>query len=328
MEAAHSMTFVVTGSNGFIGCNTCSRLAALGAEVIGIDDLSSGLVENAIDGVQYHYRSVTDTEWLSQLLRQTRPQAVIHLAALPKVSYSVQEPLRSATSNAMGTLAVLQALARADLVERTRLVIASSSSVYGRAKARPTPETHPCQPVSPYALAKLQSEQWCNLFHVLFGQDVVCLRYFNVYGPFSRFGGAYSGVIPAWLHYFYVDSSYQPYLAGNSNQTRDFTFVDDVVQANLAAATRAQGFAGETLNIGSGRAHSLLELREAIESIVGRTIPLERRPPRIGDVDHTLADISRARAELAYEPGTDIRSGLTRTIAWFREARPAPAAEK
>ncbi len=254
-----------------------------------------------------------------------RPRAVLHLAALPQVAYSMQEPLRSAASNALGALAVLQALARAGLADRTRLVLASSSSVYGGARARPTPETHPCRPASPYALAKLQAEQWAQLFHRLRGQDVVCLRYFNVYGPFARFGGAYSGVIPAWLHSLYVDPSSQPHLAGDGRQTRDFAFVDDVVQANLAAATRAQGFAGETLNIGSGRAHSLLELREALESLTGRPLPLARRPPRPGDVDHALADISRARTELAYEPATGLRSGLARTIAWFREARPAPA---
>ena len=319
------MTVIVTGSNGFIGHHTCKGLAALGEEVIGVDDLSSGRAEDAVDGVTYHVRCVTDLDWLTGLLRSAQPRAVIHLAAMPQVAYSVRHPLDSTRPNLLGTIAVLNALLAAQLVDRTRLVFASSSAVYGTAEAMPTPETHACHPRTPYALAKLQGEAWCALFHQLYGLDVVSLRYFNVFGPGGRFGGAYSTVLPAWLHHLYVEPGYQPYLEGDGTQSRDLCFINDVAQANIAAATRPQGFAGEVLNIGQGRAHSLRELRSALEGIAGRALPLQRRPPRVGDVQHTLADISRAQAALGYQPSTDLHQALAETAAWFAEYRPAPA---
>ena len=217
-ERHGDMKLVVTGSNGFIGQNTCRRLIDLGHQVIGVDDLSEGSSRRPVDGVQYHVRCVTDTEWLRRLFRETKPSAVIHLAAVPRVSYSVQEPLRSATPNLTGTISVLDAMLKSGLVGESRLVFASSSSVYGGADTLPTPETHPCHPQSPYALTKLQGEQWCRMFHRLYGLDVVSLRYFNVFGTRARFGGAYSTVLPAWLHHLYVDPSYQPYLEGTARR--------------------------------------------------------------------------------------------------------------
>ena len=312
------MTFVVTGSNGFIGYNNCRRLVELGEQVIGVDDLSSGLAEDTVPNVQYHVRSVTDAEWMVQLLREVRPKAVIHLAAIPRVAYSVAHPLSSTDANLMGVISVLNAIVKAGLVERTRLVFASSSSVYGGAELLPTPETHPCHPQSPYGLAKLQAEQWCMLFHRLHGLDVVSLRYFNVFGPLGRFGGAYSTVLPAWLHHLYVDPGYQPFLEGDGQQSRDFCYVGDVVRANIAAATRPKGFAAEVLNIGRGAACTLLDVKTAIEEVSGRTLPLERHPPRVGDVRHTQADIAAARKELGFRPGRDFRAQLQETADWFR----------
>ena len=318
------MKFIVTGSNGFIGHHTCRRLMDLG-EVIGVDDLSTGSADNEVDGVQYHTHSITDTDWLVHLLRDTNPEVVIHLAAMSRVAFSVQYPLRSAAANVMGTISVLNAILKAERVGGTRLVFASSSSVYGGAKRLPTPEMHPCDPQSPYALAKLHGEQWCDMFHRLYGIDVVSLRYFNVFGPGARFGGAYSTVLPAWMYHMFVDQSYQPYLEGDGTQSKDFCFIDNVVQANIAAATRARGFAADVLNIGQGHAHSLLEIKDIIEQIAGRKLPLERRPPRVGDVKHTLADISRARAELGFEPTTDFHAQLALTAAWNRECYGQPS---
>ncbi len=321
------VTFVVTGSNGFIGYNNCRRLVEAGEKVIGVDDLSSGLAEDAVPGVQYHVRSVTEADWLVHLLQEERPRAVIHLAAVPRVAYSVAHPLPSTDVNLMGTLSVLNAIVKAGLVEHTRLVFASSSSVYGGAEVLPTPEIHPCNPQSPYGLAKLQAEHWCALFHRLYGLDVVSLRYFNVFGPLGRFGGAYSTVLPAWLHHLFVAPAYQPFLEGDGEQSRDFCFVGDVVQANIAAATRERGFAAEVFNIGRGAACTLLDLKAAIEEVVGnKPLPLERRPPRVGDVKHTLADISRARTELGFRPGEDFLAELRETAAWYRSQRPAPSA--
>ena len=316
------MRFVVTGSNGFIGQNSCRRLAALGHEVIGVDDLSSGTPPNGVNGVQYHTRSVVDADWLVGLLKDTVPDAILHLAAKPRVPYSVRNPLRSAEANAMGTLSVLNGILKAELAEKTRLVFASSSAVFGDATALPTPETYPSNPQSPYALAKLQGEQWCDLFHRLYGLDVVCLRYFNVFGPGALYGGAYSTVLSAWPYHLFVDPSNRPFLEGDGTQTRDFCFVDNVVEANIAAATREHGFAADVLNVGQGEAHTLLEVKGILEEVAGRKLNLERRPPRVGDVAHTLADIKRARSELGFEPSTDFTTQVETTAIWFRDCYP------
>ena len=312
------MTFVVTGSNGFIGCNTCRRLAELGEKVVGVDDLSHGLAEDSVPGVQYHVHNVLDADWMIRLLREAKPTAVIHLAALPRVSYSVEQPLLSTDANLMGAVAVMNAILKAGLIGRTRLVFASSSSVYGEGVALPTSEAHPCNPESPYGLAKLQAEGWAGMFHRLYGLDVVSLRYFNIFGPVGRFGGAYSTVVPAWLHHLFGDPTYQPYLEGDGSQSRDFCFIDDVVYANIAAATRPRGFAAEALNIGRGNAHTLREVKAVIEQVVGKELTLQRRPSRVGDVPHTLADISAARTELGFQPGSDFQAELAKTADWHR----------
>ena len=316
------MTILVTGSNGFIGRHTCKRLIDQGADVIGVDDLSEGAPDNAVAGVRYHTLSVADAGEMVRLMREAQPEAVIHLAARPRVRFAVEQPLQSSTTNLLGTIAVLDSLLRAELIGKTRLVFASSSAVYGLADVLPTPETHPCDPQSPYALQKCQGEQWCRMFHRLYGLDVVSLRYFNVFGPGAAFGGAYSVVLSAWLYHLYVEPSYRPYLEGDGTQTRDFCSVEDVAWANLRAATREGGFTGQALNIAQGRACSLLDAKHALEEVCGRQLDLERRPPRTGDVTHTLADITQAREELGYKPSTDFRVQLQRMASWFRHSHP------
>ncbi len=323
-----TMRFIVTGSNGFIGQNTCRSLIELGHDVIGVDDLSSGSAANGVEGVQYHVHSVVDAEWLVRLLKNTVPDAVLHLAAKPRVPDSVKNPLRSAEANTMGTLSVLNAILKTGLTGRTRLVFASSSAVCGDASLLPTPEACPSNPQSPYALAKLHGEQWCGMFHRLYGLDVVSLRYFNVFGPGGLFGGAYSTVLSAWSYHLFVNPTYQPFLEGDGTQTRDFCFVDNVVQANVAAATRERGFAADVLNVGQGEVHSLLEVKDVLEQVAGRELPLERRPPRVGDVAHTLADISRAREELGFEPSTDFYHQVERTAIWHRDCYPQRPSER
>ena len=322
------MRFIVTGSNGFIGRNTCLRLTELGHEVVGVDDLSSGTPPNGVEGVQFHARSVADADWLVRLLKNTIPDAVLHLAAKPRVPYSVRNPLRSAQANVMGTLSVLNAILKSDLIGRTRLVFASSSAVCGEASVLPTPEACPSDPQSPYALAKLQGEQWCGMFHRLYGLDAVSLRYFNVFGPGSLFGGAYATVLSAWPYALFVDPSYQPFLEGDGTQTRDFCFVDNVVQANVAALTRERGFSADVLNVGQGEAHSMLEVKDVLEQVAGRELRLERRPPRLGDIAHTLADVSRARKELGFEPSTDFYVQVERTAIWHRDCYPVRTRER
>ena len=187
-----------------------------------------------------------------RLVRAAQPDAVIHLAARPRVRFTVEQPLASSTANLLGTITVLDSLLRAELIGKTRFVFASSSAVYGTTDVLPTPETHPFDPQSPYALQKCQGEQWCRMFHRLYGLDVVSLRYFNVIGPGAAFGGAYSSVVSAWLYHLCVDPSYRPYLEGDGTQTRDFCSVEDVAWANVRAATRADGFSGQALNVARG----------------------------------------------------------------------------
>ena len=316
------MRIIVTGSNGFVGSHTCRRLVEQGVEVIGVDDLSEGTAANAVTGVRYHTLNVADPGNMVRLVREVRPEAVIHLAARPQVRFTVEQPLQSSTANLLGTISVLDSLLHADLIGKTRLVFASSSAVYGAADVLPTPETHPCDPESPYGLQKYQGEQWCRMFHHLYGLDAVILRYFNAFGPGAAFGGAYSMVLSAWLYHLYVDPSYRPYLEGDGTQTRDFCYVEDIAWANVTAATRAGGFTGEAMNIAQGRAYSLRDAKSMLEEIAGRQIDLERRPPRTGDVQHTLADISRAQKELGYNPSTDFRAQLQSMASWFRRSHP------
>lgn len=316
------MRVIVTGSNGFIGWHTCKQLVEQDIEVIGVDDLSEGTLDNAVDGVRYYALSVADTGEMVRLMHEVQPEAIIHLAALPRVRFTVEHPLQSSAVNLLGTITLLDSLLRAELIGKTRFVFASSSAVYGATDVLPTPETCPHNPQSPYALQKCQGEQWCLMFHRLYGLDVVSLRYFNPFGPRAAFGGAYSLVLSAWLYHLYVEPSYQPYLEGDGTQTRDFCSVEDVAWANVRAATREGSFRGEALNIAQGQAYSLLDIKGALEEVCGRQIDLERRPPRTGDVMHTLADITRAKVELGYNPSTDFRGQLERMASWFRHSHP------
>ncbi len=316
------MRIIVTGSNGFIGRHTCERLVERGVEVVGVDDLSEGKPDNAVSSVRFHRHTVTDASEMVRLMRDADPAAVIHLAARSQVAFTVEQPLHSSMANLLGTITVLDAMLRAELIGKTRFVFASSAAVYGATDVLPTPETHPCDPESPYALQKCQGEQWCRMFHRLYGLDAVSLRYFNVIGPGAAFGGSYSSVLSAWLYHLYVDPSYRPYLEGDGTQTRDFCSVDDVAWANVRAATRPDGFHGQALNIAQGHAYSLLDVKGALEEVCGRQFDLERRPPRAGDVPHSLADITRAREELGYNPSTDFRGQLARMASWFRHSHP------
>jgi UDP-glucose 4-epimerase len=171
-------------------------------------------------------------------------------------------------------------------------------------------------------MQKYQDELWVQLFVNLYGLDAVSLRYFNVFGPHAIFGGAYSTVLTAWMYHLYVDPDYQAFLESDGTQTRDFCFVDNVIQANLLAATRDRPFSGEPINVAQGKSHSLLEVKDMLEEISGRELVLEKRPPRVGDVAHTLADISKAREELGYEPTTDFLNQVAVMAEWYRTSYP------
>jgi len=175
---------------------------------------------------------------------------------------------------------------------------------------------------APYAMEKLHAEQWCQTFASLYDLDVLSLRYFNVFGPYSLFGGAYSTVLSAWMYHLYVDPDYQPYLEGDGTQTRDFCFVDNVVQANLRAGTRKEQFSGQAYNIAQGTAHSLLDCKDLLEEISGKELLLEQRPPRIGDVKHTLADTSKATVDFGYEPVGNFADQVVEMARWYESSYP------
>jgi len=319
------MKAIVTGSNGFIGYNLCQQLKKLDWQVLGIDDLSNGRKDNVVEGFRYEWAKIEDLANTRKLVRDFQPDAIFHFAALPRVAYSVENPFTTATANVLGTMSVLEAVVKEGMVEKTRVVASSSSSVYGGAELMPTPESHPCQPQSPYALEKYHGEQWCSMFASLYGLDVVSLRYFNVFGPHALFGGAYSTVLSAWLYNLYVDSSYRPFLEGDGTQTRDFCFVDNAVQANIRAATRKERFSGQAVNVAQGSSHSLLECKDLLQRISGKELDLVQKTPRVGDVKHTLADISLAKSELAYSPSVDFEDQVAQMASWYESSYPMPA---
>lgn len=316
------MKAIVTGSNGFIGYNLCATLAAENWEVMGIDDLSGGLASNKVPGIRYEHYQIQNKERFCAQLREFKPDAIFHLAAIPRVSYSVENPFKTAEAIIMGTLSVLEGVVNAGLTDTTRILSTSSSSVYGGAKVMPTPETLPCAPKSPYALQKYQAEEWCRMFASLYGVNVACLRYFNVFGAHSLFGGAYSTVLSAWMYNLYVDNTYEPFLEGDGTQSRDFCYVENVVRANIQAATASTSFAGNPFNIAQGSSTTLIEVKALLEEISGRELPLTIKPPRTGDVDHTLADISAAQKAFGYNPTTNFREQVQVMAEWYQTSYP------
>ncbi len=304
--------YVVTGGAGFIGSNIVARLVADGQEVRVVDDLSTGRRENLAGleaDVAFFEGSICDERLLAEALGGA--DYVLHQAALPSVQRSVEQPLVSHTVNAEGTLKVL--LAARDGGVR-RVVYASSSSVYGDAEQLPKHEGMPPAPKSPYAASKLAGELYCRVFNEVYGLETVCLRYFNVFGARQDPHSQYSAVIPIFISHILSGSS--PSIFGDGEQSRDFTFVDDVVRANLLAAD-AEAAGGAVCNVGCGERHTLNELYALLGEIMGRSIEPHYGPERAGDVKHSLADVGRAGRLLGYEPQVSFAEGLRRTVEWY-----------
>ena len=314
------MNAIVTGGCGFIGYNLTQRLQSDGHTVTVIDNLSSGYRSNHVDKVDYHYISIQ--KGIDQLVEMLKPDVIFHFAAIPRVTYSVEYPLKTTEENVIMTVQLLDAVRRVS--PATRIVYSSSSSIYGGMAGLPTKESSPAAPQSPYAMQKWQGEEWVKLFANLYGLNAVILRYFNVFGPHSRYGGAYSTVLSAWLYSTYVDQTVKPYLEGDGTQSRDFCFVDNVVDANLAAADqgRIDPFRGEAYNIAQGQQHTLLDCKQIIEDISGKKLDLEIRDPRVGDVPHTLADITLAGRVLGYDPSSDFKNQLEQMAKWYETDYP------
>jgi nucleoside-diphosphate-sugar epimerase len=305
---------LVTGGAGFIGSNLGGALLARGHEVRVLDNFSTGhrsnlelldahVVEGDLRSYERVAAAVDDVE------------VVFHQGALPSVPRSIQDPLTSSAVNVEGTLNVL--LASRDAGVR-RVVFASSSSVYGNARGMPRRESQPLAPLAPYAVSKLAAEQYCMVANRVYGVETVALRYFNVFGERQDPLSGYAAVIPKFIRMMLDDQA--PTIFGDGQTSRDFTHVENVVEANLAAAT-APAAAGRVMNIAVGSSRTLNELAETLRRLLDSDLAPEYAPPRPGDVPESLADVSLARDLIGYEPSVGFEEGLQRTIAWIVEMR-------
>jgi len=306
------MKTVVTGGAGFIGSHLIRRLVADGAQVTVIDDLSTGRREN-IEGVPVTVaeRDLARDD-VTDLLRGV--DVIFHLAAVPSVPRSVREPLRSHQAAATGTLRLLDAAREAGV--RT-FVNSSSSSVYGDVASPPMRESMPTVPRSPYAVAKLAAEGYTRVFAQLHGMRTVSLRYFNVFGPRQDPASTYAAAIPRFITAYLRRE--RPQVFGDGRQSRDFTYVDNVVEANIAAAA-APKLSGESVNIAAGNPRTVLDVLEAISNEFGYSLPPAYAPDRPGDIRDSHADLSVARSLLGYKATVDFPTGLRRTVEFLREA--------
>ena len=306
--------YVVTGGGGFIGSNIVHRLVADGHDVRVIDDFSTGRQSN-LDAVRDRMTlcegDLCDEDILDAALAGA--DFVLHEGARPSVQYSVEQPVAANRVNVEGTLRVLAAAKRHGV---RRVVFATSSSIYGDQPDLPKHETMLPACKSPYAAAKLSGEAYCGVYNDTMGLETVCLRYFNVFGPRQNPKSQYAAVIPIFIRCALNNSEAVVY--GDGEQTRDFTFVENVVNANLLAAT-TRGAAGLVANIGCGERYSLNQLLDVIGGILGRDVARRYEDDRSGDVKHSLADITRARERIGFEPSVGFEEGLRRTIEWMQE---------
>lgn len=306
-------TYVVTGGAGFIGSHLVTRLLADGHAVRVVDNFSTGRQQNLahVDGQYSLYQiSISDLDALKQAFDGA--DYVYHQAALPSVPRSIEAPLETHEYCATGTLNVL--LAARDCGVK-RVIYAASSSAYGDVEDAYKVETLFARPLSPYGVAKLTGEYYCQVFSQVYGLETVALRYFNVFGPRQDPNSRYSAVIPLFINAILEDRS--PLINGDGLQSRDFTYIDNVVQGNLLAA-KAPAANGEVINMATGGQISLLDLVQKINALTGKAIQPIHGPERVGDIRHSSASIAKAQALLNYTPEVDFDTGLARTLEWFR----------
>ena len=316
--------WLVTGAAGFIGSHLVETLLSLNQHVVGLDNFSTGYAHN-VDTVKQQFPSmqrcrfrfiegdITDAATCSRACRQV--DYVLHQAALGSVPRSFANPLATHSANTTGFLQVLEAAKKAKV---SRVVYASSSSVYGNAKALPKREGREGAPLSPYAVSKAVDELYARVFRDGYGQELIGLRYFNVFGPRQDPYGAYAAVIPRWINALLENKTSEIY--GDGKTSRDFCYVANAVQANLLAAT-ARGAVHGVYNVAVGRRTSLNQLHLQLRKLIGSNRAPKQKSYRAGDVRHSLADISAASKDLGYRPTHTIEQGLDLTVRWYQEPK-------
>ena len=307
-------TFLVTGGAGFIGSNLVEALLERGETVRVLDDFSTGKranLETFSDQITLIEGSITEEAACRRAVAGV--DYVLHLAALPSVPRSVEDPVGTNEVNVNGTLNMLVASRDAGV---KRFVFAASSAAYGDNPASPKREDMLVGPLSPYAVQKVTGELYCRMFYTLYGLETVALRYFNVFGPRQDPNSQYAAVVPRFITMFLRNEA--PVIDGDGEQSRDFTFVANVIHANLLACEAPSAAAGQVFNIACGERISVNELARQVREQVGAKVEAEHGPARIGDVKHSLADIDKARRLLGFEPVALFDEGMKRVVAWYK----------
>jgi nucleoside-diphosphate-sugar epimerase len=310
------MRYVVTGGAGFIGSNTVDELIRRGETVIVLDDLSSGKEDNLAEvrsKISFIKGSITDLEAVRKAMQSA--DYVIHLAARTSVPRSVKDPIDTNKINVEGTLNVLVAARDAKV---KRVVFAASSSAYGETPTLPKVETMQPEPISPYGVAKYAGELYAQMFGRVYGLENVSLRYFNIFGPRQDPDSPYSGVLAKFCTAFLEKT--QPLVFGDGEQSRDFTFIENAVAANLLAC-EAPNASGKVFNVGTGTRVTLNQTLALLANLTGNKLETKYEPPRDGDIRDSQADITQAREVLDYQPLVTFEEGLRRTVEWYREAQ-------
>src|SRR5438270_7459594 len=314
--------YLVTGIAGFIGSSIARELVRRGESVRGLDDFSTGKWENIAEienDIDFRGVSLLDQAGLASACQGI--EYVIHQAALPSVPKSVAEPELTHAVNVNGTLNLLLAARDAGV---KRVVYAASSSAYGNSETLPKREDMIPRPISPYAAQKLTGEYYMQVFSKVYGLETVSLRYFNIFGPRQDANSQYSAVLAKFITQMQQGES--PTIFGDGEQSRDFTYVANAVEANLKACVApAAEVSGKVFNIATGKRFSLNETFQMLARIIGFSGPVKYAPTRAGDVKHSLADIALAQKHLGYSPAVDFEEGLRRTVEWYRQQAAAPA---
>jgi UDP-glucose 4-epimerase len=309
------MKYLVTGGAGFIGSNIVSELLKQGQQVVVLDNFATGKRENILPLMKNENLTMIEGDLRSFHIVRSAVKGVdyiLHQGALPSVPRSINDPITSNDVNILGMLNILEAAKEFGV---KRVVTASSSSIYGNSETLPKEESMPVNPLSPYALTKYAQERYCQIFSQIYGLETVALRYFNVFGPNQDPTSQYSAVIPKFIKLIMADK--EPVIYGDGSQSRDFTFVENNVWANIQACTAPKA-AGEVINIACGERYTLIDLVNMINEILGKKIEPKFEKDRAGDVKHSLAGIDKAKDLLGYEVKVDFKEGLRRTVEFFR----------